>query len=181
VYLQLGNHDNRQNFWKAIPATDQIVENRHVAIVKTPRANFFLLDSLDVVNQASGLCGPAQLHWLAGALDAHADKPAITMVHHQPDTRPDPGGLVDTQALLDILTPRRQVKAHVFGHTHNWKVTAQDGLHLINLPPVGYVFTKGHPNGWVDLQLEKDRGRLTLHTLDPHHAQAGQQRELTWR
>ena len=40
--------------------------------------------------------------------------------------------------------------AYIYGHTHNWKVESDtSGIHLINLPPVSYVFREGEPSGWV--------------------------------
>ena len=184
IHLTLGNHDERQRFWRAIPPTggeDKVVENRNVALVKAPRANFFIMDSLEETNKVPGLCGEAQLKWLANALDAHADKPAITMIHHQPDVRKDVAGLIDTKAFMDVILPRKHVKAHFFGHTHDWKIAVNDGLHLVNLPPVSYVFTNGRPSGWVDLQLENDRAQLELHAIDPNHPDAGRRITLKWR
>jgi len=180
THLTLGNHDQRERFWEAVPRAGT-VENRHVAIVKSERANFFVMDSLDQTNKVPGLCGAAQLKWLADTLDAHADKPAITMIHHQPDKQKNIAGLIDADALMNVILPRRHVKAHFFGHTHNWHIAATDGLHLINLPPTAYVFAKERPNGWVDLQLEKDGCRLELHSLDSKHSEAGKPLTLRWR
>lgn len=185
VHLTLGNHDQREHFWKAIPphdGEDKPVKAHHVAIVKARRANFFIMDSLDQTNVAPGLCGQAQLTWLARALDANARKPAITMIHHQPDERQkNLTGLIDTKALMEVILPRRQVKAHIFGHTHNWDVANRDGLHLVNLPPTAYVFTPGRPSGWVDMQLENDGARLELYSIDPTHPEAHKPVTLKWR
>ena len=184
IHLTLGNHDERDRFWKAIPpkeGADKPVENRTVAIIKSKRANLFILDSLRQTNETPGFCGEVQLKWLAAALDAHADKPAITMIHHNFDGGQNVSGLVDTKALLDVILPRKHVKAHFFGHTHDWHVTVNEGLHLVNLPPTAYVFAKGRPNGWVDMKLENDSARLELHTIDPTHADNHQQKQLAWR
>jgi hypothetical protein len=54
-------------------------------------------------------------------------------------------------------------------------------IHLINLPPVAYVFRDGDPSGWVCARLE-DRGmRLELRCLDPQHPAHGRVAELEWR
>jgi len=183
VHLALGNHDHRTRFLLALPPAQPPVVERCVAVVPADRANFFILDSLDQSNAVPGRCGEAQLHWLTAALDARADQPAIILVHHNPDEH-DPSkttGLVDTRALLDVLRPRRQAKAIIFGHTHDWHVTHQNGLHLINLPPVAYVFAAGRPTGWVDLQLEDNGARLELHASDPTHADHRQLLKLAWR
>ena len=193
VHLVLGNHDHRERFRAALPS-DAAGENagesagdkaglaeRHVTIVRAPRANWFLLDSLDVTNKTPGVLGDAQRQWLARALDAHADRPAIVMVHHNLDERPTPSGLVDTPALLELLLPRKHVKALFDGHSHQWSVSQRDGLHLVNLPPTAYVFDKKLPSGWVDAKLADDRLTLQLHCLDAAHPRQGETHELRWR
>lgn len=91
-------------------------------------------------------------------------------------------GLKDTLALLEVIRPRKQVKAYIFGHTHHWNVEQDSsGIHLINLPPVGYVFREVEPSGWVHAQLEKSAMRLEFHSIDPKHKANGQVLELAWR
>lgn len=184
VHMAMGNHDQRENFWKAFPATDgqkPLVEQRHVTVVESPRANWFVLDSLDVTNKTPGICGATQLKWLADTLDARADHPALVMVHHHPDEREMSTGLVDTRPLLELLVSRRHVKGLFFGHTHNWSVTQGEGFHLINLPPTAYVFAAGKPNGWVDVRLFDDGMQLELRCFDEKHAEHGRKVDLKWR
>jgi Icc protein len=90
--------------------------------------------------------------------------------------------LKDTKALFDVLRPRRQVKALIYGHSHVWNVGKDEsGIHLINLPPTAYVFQQGQPNGWVQANLRKDGMWLELRCLDQKHAQHGQIVDLQWR
>jgi 3',5'-cyclic AMP phosphodiesterase CpdA len=185
IWMTLGNHDHRENFWRGVAearAGGRPLVDKHVAVVKTPRANWFLLDSLDRVNVTPGLCGDLQLAWLAKALDANDDKPAVVCAHHNLADGVSKGTLIDTAALLDVLIPRRQVKAYIFGHTHDWNVTSHEsGIHLINLPPVAYVFKPGKPNGWVHATVEENGMRLKLHCLDRGHGAHGEVKELRWR
>ena len=183
IHLALGNHDHRQRFWEALTQPDQArtIDQRHVMVVPARAANWFVLDSLDETNKTPGVLGEAQLAWLAAALDKQADKPALVMVHHNPDDRPKPGGLVETKALLELLTARRQVKALIFGHTHDWKLSKHEGIHLVNLPPVAYPFAAGKPSGWVDCQLQESGVKLSLRCLNHEHAQHNQTVELAWR
>jgi 3',5'-cyclic AMP phosphodiesterase CpdA len=184
IHLLLGNHDHRERFWKALPedaARDKDIDGKHVMTVKAERANFFLLDSLDITNKAPGALGKDQLDWLGLELDANDDKPAIVCVHHNPDLRPMPGGLTDTQPLYDVILPRKQVKALFFGHTHVWNQEVKEGVHLINLPPVAYCFTKGKPSGFIELALEEGGAKMTLSSLDEKHAEHGKTTELKWR
>ncbi|HEY2586295.1 MAG TPA: metallophosphoesterase [Tepidisphaeraceae bacterium] len=184
IHLEMGNHDNREHLWSTIPHSEARVEplaNRQIMILEFPRANFFLLDSLDKTNHTPGVLGDAQIRWLAQALDGRKDKPALVFIHHQPDTRDKIEGLTDTKPLLDTLLPRRQVKALFYGHTHVWEVAKREDLHCVNLPAVAYVFQPGQPSGWVDAHLQENGMTLELRCIDPTHPKHGDKVELTWR
>lgn len=186
VHLAMGNHDHRDNFWNAIPGQDsarKAVDGRQITVLETPRANWVVLDSLDKTNQTPGLLGEKQLGWLKEALDARAAKPAIVMVHHNPnfEAKPKVSGITDTKDFLDIVLPRKHVKALIYGHTHDWNIQQREGLHCINLPAVAYVFKAGNANGWVDFKLNENGASLQLHCIDPKHEQHLQKVNLAWR
>jgi Icc protein len=188
IHVALGNHDHRERFWAAVAGSRKPkapVNMKHLAVIDTPRARWILLDSLHETLEVRGRLGDQQLTWLGGALDADAKKPAIVMVHHNPeigDAAGKKGGLADTEALLNLLGSRRQAKALFFGHSHRWTHEQRpDGLHLVNLPATAYVFQPEQPSGWVDARLADDGVSLTLCTLDPKHPLSGQRRSLTWR
>jgi hypothetical protein len=152
-----------------------------VSIVESPRANWLLLDSLDKTNYTPGLLGEKQLAWLAAALDARADRPALVVMHHNLDRDPQTSGLRDTGRLLEVLAPRRQVKALFYGHTHRWGAEQVDGIHVVNLPTLVWLFDKQQPRGWVDARLRAEGMTLRLNALDPGHSAHGQTLELAWR
>ena len=193
LHLSLGNHDHRAHFWKALPASpsrDKAIEDRQTLLIETPRANLLILDSLDVVAQTPGAIGPQQLAWLARTLDANPDKPALVFTHHDPDQRTDEDkkdpkkkltGLTDTRALLDVLFPRKQVKAYVFGHTHTWAHFTREGLHFVNLPPTAWVFKEDRPQGWTDVRLAESGATFQLSCLNPKHPKHGDKFALSWR
>lgn len=186
LHLALGNHDDRDVFWSTLkdarPAAPPLA-SRQVSVVEGARANWFLLDSLDMVNKTPGRLGEEQREWLAKALDANAAKPALVMVHHNPipAASEKKTGLLDTEELLAILLPRRHVKALFFGHTHTWRFAEQNGLHLVNLPAVAYPFVPTEVTGWVDARLSEKGAALTLHAHDTQHAAHGKTTELAWR
>jgi len=188
LHLTLGNHDDRTTFYdvqlKSRPDAPPVAD-KHVAIVETERANWFLLDSLMKVNVVTGELGEAQRTWLARELDRRADKPAIVVAHHpgQWDIQPNqtPSGIADTKDFWDVIAARKQVKMFVFGHTHEWSVRERDGIHLVNLPPVSYVFRQGAPAGWVDAALAADGVQLKFNALDKQHAAHGEAHRLVWR
>lgn len=186
VHLNMGNHDQRENFWQAIADQDasrKAVEGRQITVVESPRANWIMLDSLDKTNQTPGVLGEKQLGWLKETLDAKATKPAIVLVHHHPilEEKPKVAGITDTKELMEILLPRKHVKALIFGHTHDWHNEQREGLHCVNLPAVAYVFKAGKANGWVDLNLKENGAELQLHCIDPKHEQHLQKLNLEWR
>jgi hypothetical protein len=185
VHLALGNHDNRERFWEALEnerSAKRPLADRQVALIKAPRANWFVLDSLEKTLSTPGLIGQEQLDWLAKALDANSSKPALILVHHNPGALANVQGLRDTEALMNVIRPRRHVKAYIFGHTHQWSVTPDEsGIHLINLPPVAYVFQNGSPSGWTKAAVREDGMRLELRCIDPKHSAHGQVTNLKWR
>ena len=185
VHLLMGNHDDREPFAAVLGKDEKMpapVEQKHVGLVQGRTANWFLLDSLDKVNSTPGVLGDTQRAWLEKSLDAHADKPAIVMVHHNVALPHPKAGLQDSEELLAILRPRKHVKACVYGHTHAWDMHHDEsGLHFINLPPTGYVFKEPLPSGWVRATIGADSMKLELRCLDEKNPKHGEVKELPWR
>lgn len=186
LHLSFGNHDHRAHFWSAFPmdaAAQKNTLHRQTAVLPAERVNWFQLDSLDRTDDTPGQLGTAQLDWLAQELDARPDKPAIVLVHHNPQFNNHKTGLMDTAALMEKLVPRRQVKAIIYGHTHNWQIAEHQpsGIHLINLPPTSYPFLSGRPVGWVRVALAMDSADFELRSLDPKHPEHGKVHTLKWR
>jgi len=185
LHLAMGNHDDRGHFWKAFPqdaAALKAVPQKQVMVFDGGRANWFMLDSLLETQRSPGELGREQLAWLAAALDARPQKPAIVLVHHNPQFPRVTSGLLDSQALLDVLAPRRYVKALIFGHTHDWRVEQHaSGIHFVNLPPTGYAFQEGRPSGWVRATLTRGGMEVELRALDKKHPEHGRVKPLSWR
>ena len=185
VHLALGNHDHRDRFRAALPEAERRatpIRDKHAYVVEAPRANWFILDSLDQTNAVPGTLGETQLRWLAEGLDTRKDKPALLVVHHNPDPEdPTRGGLTDTLPLLELIKSRPQAKALFYGHSHHWSVTQDAGAYMVNLPAVAYVFREGDPSGWVDVRLTEAGATLELRCVDPAHKQHGEKHELRWR
>lgn len=185
VHLALGNHDHREHFWAAFEeqrTSPPPVGDRQVAVLETAQVNWFILDSLDKTLSTPGMLGHEQLDWLANSLDRHRDKPALVLVHHNPGLNGGNMGLKDTLPFLEIIRPRKQVKAYIYGHTHHWQVEQDpSGIHFINLPPVAYAFHDGDPSGWVHASLKNDGMRLEFRSIDPSHKAHGEIHDLQWR
>ncbi len=189
VHLSMGNHDDRDVFYEVLttekPTTAAVV-SKHVGVVQTARANLFLLDSLKARMVAQGLLGEEQLAWLAKALDAHADKPALVFAHHNPrlggDAKHFPGGLEDSEPLWELLVSRPQVKAYVHGHIHHRDFFKHRDIHILNTPATSYVSNpKESTTGWTMARLSATGGSFTTHTHLPEHAWNGSKVDLEWR
>ncbi len=185
MYLSLGNHDDREHFWSALPhdaAAEKKDLSRQAMVFTSDHVNWFQLDSLDATDSTPGDFGTAQIDWLSRELDARPDKPAIIVGHHNLADPNEPTGLKDGAALEEVFAKHQQVKAYIYGHTHDWHVSQHaTGVHLINLPPTAYVFKDGRPSGWVRCTLAKDGAEFELRSLDKSHPEHGQIKKLQWR
>ncbi len=210
IHVTMGNHDQRDDFSHAFrertTGDRALLENRHVSIVQSRRANFVLLDSLTMDKPRSpvkgpGILGPEQLKWFEAALDAEPDKPAIVMFHHNitpgaayqkrfgaaevelPSSSPFKGlggGLEDTDALLDLIQSKPQVKAVVTGHMHQFRILKWRRIHFISLPAVGYTFHADEPAGWALMKLHEGGASVELRTLDARHKRNRTKADLGW-
>jgi len=202
VHAALGDHDNLEQYRaireQLLPASVPVPENRdesithivrtepwaegedkHLEIIETKRANFFVLDSLVETDQEEGEFGKKQLDWLADELDQRKDKPAILMAHHAA-VNVSYGGLADAIPFWRLLGSRRQVKAYFFGHGHIWVNYRLGRIHQVSFPA-----TSRCPPltvlGWVLMTLDDDGARLTLKTCDPQHPRNGENVLLKWQ
>ena len=182
VYMALGNHDNRDNFVKVFedtPGQKQAVRGKHVVVVNKAHARLIMLDSLLYVNKVAGLLGKAQRQWLESYLKKSDDTPTLLCFHH---TLGDgDGDLLDVPRLFDMIKPIRKVKALVFGHSHAYGFSQFEGIHLINLPAIGYNFSDAQPVGWVEAYLRNQGGDFVLHAAGGNKDMDGQTKKLTWR
>ena len=181
VAYTLGNHDNRKNFLAAFGKQSgaQAVPNRHVLVVETGPVRCIVLDSLIETNQTPGFLGKAQRTWLGQYLESASDMPTLVFVHHPPDD--NDSSLHDAPRLFDLLRPQRKVKAIVFGHSHRYSFDTSEGLHLINLPALGYNFNDSEPIGWVESVLSREGGDFTLRACGGNLARNGKTVSLQWR
>lgn len=189
VHLTMGNHDAREVFYEVLSAekpAQPLVVAKHVTVVQSKRANFFLLDSLQKVMIAPGELGKEQLSWLDKALAGNADRPAVIVAHHNPrlggDPKDFPGGLIDSEPLWEVLSAHRHVKAYVHGHIHFRSLAKHRDIHIVNTPATSYV---GNPQlsttGWTMARLRDDGMTITTHTHLAEHAWNKQEDVLGWR
>ena len=182
VYLGLGNHDNRKNFLSTFSPSsgdEQPVKDKHVIVLRQGPVRLIILDSLLYTNRVAGLLGKAQRLWLNDYLHKSDDTPTLLVVHH---TLADgDGDLLDVDKLYAMIKPQRKVKGIIYGHSHYYNYDVIDGLHLINVPAVGYNFSDAEPVGWVEAHLHKNGGDFALHAIGGNLDRNSKTTSLEWR
>jgi Icc protein len=182
VFMALGNHDNRENFlgiFNKIAGDKQPAGGKHVVVVNKPPIRLIILDSLFYVNKVPGLLGRTQRRWLEGYLRKCDDTPTILCFHHS--LGDGDGDLLDVPRLFDIIKSIRKVKAILYGHSHEYRYSEFEGIHLINLPATGYNFSDTEPLGWVEARLTAKGGDFTLHVVAGNKDKDGSVKKLAWR
>jgi 3',5'-cyclic AMP phosphodiesterase CpdA len=116
-------------------------------------------------------------------LEAYLEKentsPAVIFVHHTLDDGDN--SLLDSDRLLRMAAKHRQVKAIFYGHSHRYSFDTYEGVHLVNIPAVGYNFNPDQPVGWVDAKFAPGGVDLRLHAVGGEMALNGKTRSLAWR
>ncbi len=179
VYLGLGNHDNREDFFRTFgdsPDSGQTVNNRQVVVADAGPVRLIVLDTLLHINRVPGMLGSPQRTWLETYLRTCDDKPTILFLHHTP--RVD---LLDTGRLFRIIGPMTKVKAVVHGHTHRLRFSQYKGIHVVNLPAAGFNFGDSQPVGWVEAKLTSTGGEFLLRAMGGNTRLNGQTTKLVWR
>jgi 3',5'-cyclic AMP phosphodiesterase CpdA len=181
IYIGLGNHDDRDNFFQVIdtiPGDRQGVKDKHVLSVEHPVVRLLVLDSLLYVNKVAGLLGRAQRTWLSQLLDETDNRPTVLFIHHTLDD--GDGDLLDVDRLFRLIRPHPKVKAIFYGHSHRYEVSERHGVHLINIPAVGYNFADDQPVGWLDARFNRNGVELTLRAFGGNLAGNGTTRTISW-
>jgi hypothetical protein len=179
VYLGLGNHDNRDDFFHTLGQSTrgaEAVQDKHVIVADAGPVRLIVLDTLLRINKLPGMLGLPQRSWLETYLNSCDDKPTILFLHHKPQV-----DLLDTDRLFSIIGPMPKVKAVVYGHTHQLGLSEYKGIHLINLPAVGYNMGDSHPVGWIEAKLTAKGGDFLVHAMAGNTELDGATANLTWR
>lgn len=185
IHMAMGNHDNRERFWAAFPESKALGTQsgleKHVYVVEGRDVDWFILDSNIETGIVYGEMGGPQLAWLAAELDKRPDKPALLVAHHYPSVKSDDNGLRDCDALWNVIQPRKRVKAYLFGHSHSWTLGEREGLHIVNIPAVAWLFDEAQPRAWVEASSRPDGMALRLHCLNDVHPANEGRCDLPWK
>ena len=198
VHLTLGNHDERTQIQTGLASVFEASSNhsQRGTVTERPKiegklaskiggryCDWYLLDSLEATNSTPGSIGEEQMAWLDQSLKSSPNRPALVMVHHnpQPTGTLKISGQKDTESLSSVLERHRQVKALFFGHTHVASVEEVNGLHWVNLPACAYHFNATQPTGWTMVRINHSECTLTLFDTAKSHSLHAQEIRLKWR
>ena len=179
VYLGLGNHDNREDFFQPLAIPAAAARRSPTSMSSWPmraRSGLIILDTLLHINRMPGMLGWPQRTWLETYLRTCDDRPTILFLHHTPKV-----DLLDTGRLFRIIGPMAKVKAVVYGHTHHVKFSTYKGIHLINVPATGFNLGDSHPVGWMEAKLTSQGGEFLLHAMAGNRRLNGLTTKLAWR
>ena len=181
VYIGLGNHDHRDNLGKVLDSDAAVrpaVAGKRVRVIERPAIRVLLLDSLLYTNQTAGLLGKAQREWLGHYLETSDPRSTVLFVHHT--LGEGDGDLLDVERLFRIIQPHRKVKAIFYGHSHEFALDEKEGVHLVNVPAVGYNFKESEPVGWVEARFTPTGVELILRAVGGNRSQDGKVTSLAW-
>ena len=128
--IVMGNHDRIAHFRQIFPERfekPEILKDRYINIVKTPRADFILLDSYKQ-GCVEGIIEPEQKAWLKETLKGYTDKPVFVGCHHP---------LRETE-LADTLKACPKFAAYLHGHNHWWRNTVEERVQTLCFPSTGH-------------------------------------------
>lgn len=182
VHVAMGNHDLLKNYYQVFGEPKEKIEAvklKHVLVIEKAGLRFVVLDTHVELNNSLGLLGKAQRQWLERYLDGEDSRPVFVFLHHA--LSDEDTDLLDTDRLLKIILPKRQVKAVFYGHSHCYRHTKIEDLDVVNLPATGYSFATEQPIGWMEGRFTAKGVDLILHAIDGNKALDGQRLTLVWR
>lgn len=150
-----GNHDDRAGLRAAFPGCP---DDGEASVRFIERVQGWCLVGLDsqITGENTGRIGPPQLAWLREVLAAHAEQPTVVFVHHAPIATGHPVldrmGLLDAEALAEVLAEAPQVRALCNGHIHRELEGALGAVPVYGTPSTAFQFPAHPDDGDYDLR-----------------------------
>lgn len=121
TYLILGNHDHRENFFKAFPNKTRDENGFVQSCLQNECGDFLFLDTLDQGEYTGGYCKTRQ-DWITRCLSNAKDRDVYLFMHHPPFPIGIPPldeiALINPEDFADVLAEHSRVKHLFFGHVH---------------------------------------------------------------
>ncbi|MEM9453686.1 MAG: metallophosphoesterase [Myxococcota bacterium] len=150
-----GNHDDRAALRAAFPS---IPGDGAASVRFVTQLEGWCLLGLDsqITGENTGRIGAPQLAWLRDMLAAHADRPTVVFVHHAPIATGHPYmdsmGLLDAEALAEVLAEAPQVRALCNGHIHRDLEGTLGAVPVYGAPSTAFQFPACPDEGDFDLR-----------------------------
>ena len=163
--LAMGNHDRRKEFGEAFPeqAAKAVMKDRYVYIIKTPNADFIVMDSLQEGEDNTkwitpGALNDAQKEWLEKTLASYG-KPVFVCSHHP----------INELGIKEILSKSPTCCGYIYGHAHRWRKdwtevwgSGNRVVRTLCMPSTGHW----GDIGFVTMQIDDQKAVATLHESD---------------
>ncbi|WP_432129437.1 metallophosphoesterase [Streptomyces sp. bgisy082] len=176
VLLCPGNHDSRPEFREVL--LGEVAGRAPVNAAHDIDGVRILMCDSSIPGRSEGLLEPETLRWLDAALAAAPGRPAVVALHHPPAELGLPYidriGLLEPEALAEVLGRHEQVTAVLCGHAHTAAATTFAGLPLLCAPGIASTallpWEQDEGQSWktydappsITFHLYRD-GRLTSH------------------
>lgn len=149
TYFAVGNHDFRQPFRHILLGETTPSADPYYYVFEACGYRCIVLDSL-VPGEVGGAIDAVQLAWLMATLATAPQQPTILFVHHPPVPTGvawlDEHVLANSEEILDVLAPHKQVRRVFFGHVHMALQLSARGVHCTSVPSSCYQFNaQGDP------------------------------------
>lgn len=183
LILAMGNHDRRDEFRQAFPglASKSLMNDRYVFVVKTPKADIIVLDSLQQGEDNTTWITPGKLNdeqkeWLKNTLASYT-KPVFVSSHHP---------ISETQ-ISSILVGSPTCCGYIHGHDHRWRLDwfkesygSTRMIRTLCLPSTGHW----GDIGYTCFRLYDDHATATLHESEfffPEPAKTPAEAPAQWK
>lgn len=150
-----GNHDDRAGLRAAFP---RLRGEADASVRFVEPVDGWTLVGLDsqIAGENTGRIGAEQLRWLGQTLHDHADRPTVVFVHHAPIATGHPlmdsMGLLDADALAEVLAGAPQVRAVCNGHIHRDLEGTLGAVPVYGAPSTAFQFAAHPDDGDYDLR-----------------------------
>ncbi|WP_305985455.1 phosphodiesterase [Roseibium sp. MMSF_3544] len=170
VYLMPGNHDSSDGMRREMADFPGLQGTKDGKIFYAATIGAVRLVALDshLPGRPQGQLGQEQLTWLDATL-RESTKPTLVALHHPPSlsgiVHMDNMGLIDADALEEVLKPHAHVDRILCGHIHRPIITSFAGKVMTLAPSTGHqVALDLSPDGAAMFNFEPAAYFLHYHT-----------------
>jgi len=170
VYLMPGNHDSSDGMRREMADFPGLQETKDGKIFYAATIGAVRLVALDshLPGRPQGQLGQEQLTWLDATL-RESTKPTLVALHHPPSlsgiVHMDNMGLIDADALEEVLKPHAHVDRILCGHIHRPIIASFAGKVMTLAPSTGHqVALDLSPDGAAMFNFEPAAYFLHYHT-----------------